>query len=326
MRSALTVRTVRSMPGPDLHPYAPDTAAPEVSGPHAAEPRAADPGTSDLYVTDLDGTLLDPAGRLPEQARTALAALLADRVPLTFCTARGIPDSRQALDGLRFTLPAGYYNGALIARPDTGEVLAERPLPPEAAVALLGVLRAADARPQLVGRSGGEQVVLAEPPGNPAEEAFHRARAGHDPRLRVASGYPPRADAVYSLVCLDSAARIEGWSRQLADLLPPGVRADVFDASEHPGHRVLQIGATGADKGTAVRRIAALAGYRPEQLVVFGDGANDLPMFAAAREAYAVAGAAEQVRRRARQVIGASAWAAVPRKLHELLERPWPHH
>ncbi|GLW52018.1 HAD family hydrolase [Kitasatospora phosalacinea] len=280
---------------------------------------------TDLYVTDLDGTLLDADGRLPARSRAALADLLAARAPLTYCTARGLPDSGQALDGLPFTLPAGYYNGALVARPDTGEVLDERTLPPAATPPLLDALRAAGARPQLIGRTGTEQVVLTEPPGNPAEEAFHRARAGRDPRLRTAPGYPPRVDAAYALVCLDAAATVRELARAATALAPPGVAVTVFDASEHPGHLVLQIGAADADKGTAVRRIAELAGYRPDRLVVFGDSGNDLPMFAAARDAYAVAGATEAVRRLARQVIGPSVLAAVPQKLHELLERPWPH-
>lgn len=279
----------------------------------------------DLYVTDLDGTLLDAGGRLPDAARDALALLLSRRAPLTYCTARGIPDSRQVLEALPFVLPAGYYNGALIARPDTGDVLHEEAIPAASAVPVLEALRAAGARPQLIGRVGTDQVVLAEPPGNPAERVFHEARAGWDPRLRVLAGYPGVADAVYALVCLDETAVVLGWAKTVADLPLTGITASVFEASEHPGHSVLQVGAAGADKGAAVHRIAALAGFAPDRLVVFGDGSNDLPMFAAAREAYAVAGATDEVRRQARETILSSGRAGVPRKLHALLGWPWPH-
>jgi 5-amino-6-(5-phospho-D-ribitylamino)uracil phosphatase len=278
----------------------------------------------DLYVTDLDGTLLDAGGRLPQAARDCLALLLAGGASLTFCTARGIPDSRQVLERLPFTLPAGYYNGALIACPDTGQVLDEKPIPPSTAALVLGVLRAAGARPQLIGRVGADQVVFAEPPDNPAERVFHESRAGWDPRLRVCAGYTGGVDAVYALVCLDDTTAVTGWVKVIADLPLPDIAASVFEASEHPGHSVLQVGAVGADKGTAVHRLASLAGFATDRLVVFGDGSNDLPMFAGAREAYAVADATDEARRRACEVIGPSGQAGVPRKLCALLGQPWP--
>jgi hydroxymethylpyrimidine pyrophosphatase-like HAD family hydrolase len=65
---------------------------------------------------------------------------------------------------------------------------------------------------------------------------------------------------------------------------------------------VLDITAATATKGLAVRRIAAAAGF--SRVVAFGDGPNDLSLFEAADEAYAVGEPSDELRAAATAVIG----------------------
>ena len=57
-----------------------------------------------------------------------------------------------------------------------------------------------------------------------------------------------------------------------------------------------------ASKANAIRQLAARLGC--ERIVAFGDGVNDLDMFAIADEAYAVANAVPELQKAATAVIG----------------------
>ena len=75
-----------------------------------------------------------------------------------------------------------------------------------------------------------------------------------------------------------------------ADEYGRGVTAEVFPE--------------GCDKGAGVQDLRRLTGAR--RVVAFGDNVNDLPLFAAADERYAVANAAAAVKGAADGVIGAN--------------------
>lgn len=73
-------------------------------------------------------------------------------------------------------------------------------------------------------------------------------------------------------------------------------RFRVFQA----GERWIDFVDYSADKGSALRKLQERLGVTPEETMVFGDNYNDLGMFEAAGESYAVAGAQEGVKKAAR--------------------------
>jgi hydroxymethylpyrimidine pyrophosphatase-like HAD family hydrolase len=70
---------------------------------------------------------------------------------------------------------------------------------------------------------------------------------------------------------------------------------------DDPAMAVLDVTSSEATKATGVQRVAEQVGA--ERIVAFGDGANDLPLFAIADEAYAVAGATDEVKAAATDVL-----------------------
>jgi hydroxymethylpyrimidine pyrophosphatase-like HAD family hydrolase len=70
---------------------------------------------------------------------------------------------------------------------------------------------------------------------------------------------------------------------------------------DDPAMAVLDVTSSEATKATGVQRVAEQVGA--ERIVAFGDGANDLPLFAIADEAYAVAGATDEVKAAATAVL-----------------------
>lgn len=75
----------------------------------------------------------------------------------------------------------------------------------------------------------------------------------------------------------------------------------------------------GANKGTALRRLADRLGIAKEEMVVFGDNQNDLEMFREAGTSYAVSNAANEIRLAADQVIRSNNEDGVLEKLKELI-------
>lgn len=75
-----------------------------------------------------------------------------------------------------------------------------------------------------------------------------------------------------------------------------------------------------ADKGRALRKIQKILGIRPEETMAFGDNYNDVGMFEAAGESYAVASAQEGVRKAAKHIAEACEDEGVLKVLKTLVE------
>ena len=80
----------------------------------------------------------------------------------------------------------------------------------------------------------------------------------------------------------------------------------------------------GWNKGTAVAWLAERLGVGLDDVVVFGDADNDLPMFAAVKNSVAVAGAAPEAAEAARWHIGACEDDAVAASIEALAAGEWP--
>lgn len=80
----------------------------------------------------------------------------------------------------------------------------------------------------------------------------------------------------------------------------------------------------GWNKGTAVAWLAERLGIGLDEVVVFGDADNDLPMFAAVPNSVAVAGATPQAAAAAHWHIGACEDDAVARAIESLAAGEWP--
>jgi Cof subfamily protein (haloacid dehalogenase superfamily) len=69
---------------------------------------------------------------------------------------------------------------------------------------------------------------------------------------------------------------------------------------------LLDIIAAGADKGTGVQNLARLMGLDKEEICVFGDYHNDIPMFEAAGFSVAMGNAEDEVKNRATVITGSN--------------------
>jgi Cof subfamily protein (haloacid dehalogenase superfamily) len=263
-----------------------------------------------LFVSDLDGTLLGPDGALGDTTAGIVNDLIADGVLVSYATARSFLWARRLTARLALTAPAIVYNGAFVVDPRDGEAVAAHYLHDGAAATVLDTIHRHGQVPLVY--SGGPRddrvawVEGAESPGI----AVYLSERPDDPRLRpVAVRGALPASRVFTVTVIGRLEAMRALGDELRSVLGGRVTVLVQEDTYHPDQTWLEVTAPEATKAFGVRRAADLVGAR--RLVVFGDNLNDLPMFAVADEAYAVANAVPEVKVAAAAVIGSNAAGGV---------------
>lgn len=254
-------------------------------------------------VCDLDGTLLRSDGTLSPATLEMLAALRERGVPLVVATAR-TPRAVQRIAGHRQLGPVVCANGAIVWDPGGDEIVHEVCFPaaplltalsrvrttvPDVAVALLSARRMYLDDRYVALRAKGLDDDLPMPAAGEDEASMVMVALRH-PRLGADALLGPASEAFTGL----GSASFAGPS--VVDVVPAGV----------------------SKAGTAAGVLGRL-GCPPEATVAFGDMPNDLPLFAWAGCAAAVANAHPVVLEAADEIVASNDDDGVARTVDRLL-------
>jgi hydroxymethylpyrimidine pyrophosphatase-like HAD family hydrolase len=253
-----------------------------------------------LYITDLDGTLLRGDSSLSPYAVEALNRMIGEGLMFSVATSRARQTTHKLIGTLNLSLPVVLGDGVFITDLATGrhrviqsmareswqplfDLLRERDISP----VVFSVIDGAERASYLAGREGGAILrYLADRPG--------------DPRMRPVSGY---GELFAGEICHITLMEPEAIARALYQAIYAfgQYHASLTNDTYHPEDWYLAVLPAGVTKASGVLRLKELAGA--DRIVCFGDNLNDLPMFAVADEAYAVANAKEEVKAAATGVI-----------------------
>jgi Cof subfamily protein (haloacid dehalogenase superfamily) len=255
----------------------------------------------ELIVFDLDGTLLNAKGTLTPYTRSTLEALSQQGVAYTVATGRTLHAARNLLEGHGFGLPHVYKNGVLIWHPSTDDYSHQNFLTLDEVQHVLEATMAVEVTP----------FVFTLEPGN--RHAIYHTALQNEVERRLAGEFGKRSEVdilpaarlpaeaeITNISALGSATAIGAIEQLIAH--EPHLVAYAGDAWEGDGWRWIDIHHTDASKGGAVDSLREQLGI--ERVVCFGDGDNDLSLFATADESYAPENAAAHVRAAATEVIG----------------------
>lgn len=262
------------------------------------------------YVTDLDGTLLDASGGLSQTTVDLLRPLVARGLHLTVATARTPATALELLAPLGLTGPAVLMSGALLYDLGEKKPLAVRSFSPAARTALTAFLDRCG-RDAFLYCAGGCLTAWHRPLTGSYAQSFRARRSGTPyKRFVPVEHYDqiPPDPALLALFCLPGPDR-----PLLAELQAIPDTQCVCYADEYGRGVTVEIFPAGCDKGAGVRDLRRAVGAG--RIVAFGDNVNDLPLFAAADERYAVANALESVKEAADGVIGPNTEDGVARWL-----------
>lgn len=242
------------------------------------------PGEPRLVAVDLDGTLLDPDGQVPPRTRAAIARLRANGARLVLASGRAPVGMRRVCGELGLNDPQITMQGALIASPMTGSVLAAWRLEPGEARAHIAFARRVGAVPLLCLADGFRSEVLT-----PEVEALFAPF--EEPLPLIVRDLDPLAEEqpIKTFLYAPPGTYERIW--QAARRAFSG-RATVTSGDAHS----IELLPPGASKGEALRTLAAHHGIPLAEVAAIGDARNDIAMLLLAGQSAAMAHALPEVR------------------------------
>jgi Cof subfamily protein (haloacid dehalogenase superfamily) len=271
-----------------------------------------------LFVTDLDGTLLDAAGTISDVSLSILSRLIADGLPFTVASARSAVSMREVLRGLPVQLPVIEINGAFITDMNTGRHLHCESIPMNIAQAVVATGHEHRLAPVVATFDGVNDHVYLLPPRNEGVAGYVTGRmAKGDRRLRQVNSLAPAWNE--QVVCLTYMERPEVLAplhAALRDRCGEHVQLLMFPEQYFPPWHWLAVYAGNATKAHALERLAGNLGINLDDVTVFGDQINDVPMFERSGHAVAVANAVPELLPHATETIGHHTEDSVAHYLH----------
>jgi Cof subfamily protein (haloacid dehalogenase superfamily) len=252
-----------------------------------------------LVVTDIDGTLLDSAGRVSEEALAILKRVASAGATVCLATSRRWVGARAVAEELGLDCPLILYDGAITRQCSSGETLASHPLQREAAQEAVAELISRGLRPIAQYNGPGGESMLTVPA---------------DPATDYAARFVKRFQAQIQIAPLDALTLGRDTLLRVVAFAPHDFLLETASAftDAQLGTQLLEMGgydmaeltffAPGASKGAALLALAERLGIPAAETFAIGDGLNDISMLKAAGMSVAMAGAPPSVRAAARFV------------------------
>jgi Cof subfamily protein (haloacid dehalogenase superfamily) len=254
-----------------------------------------------LYVSDLDGTLLNPATAISPYTARTINALIEKGLLFTYATARSLATAGVVTRPLQLRLPVILNNGVFLTDPATGEILHATTLPEDQASRVLAII-ARHQVPALVYAllDGRERVSWLGAWENAGVRSYVADRPGDERLRRVEDMAALGAGEIYYIAMIEEETEARRLESLFAgeDNLTCLLTNDIYHREEW----WLELYHRDASKAAAVETLRQKIGA--ERVVCFGDGINDLPLFRACSEAYAMGNAHPLVKQAATAVIG----------------------
>lgn len=256
-----------------------------------------------LYVTDLDGTLLTSGQYVSEKSCEIINSLTEQGLIFSYATARSLITAKKVTAGLALKSPVIVNNGVFIVDSESGEKLVKNIFSAEQAEDIFSTLTSYGISPLVYSIIDGTEKFSYIPEKLTRGLAdFLNTRQG-DPRHRPLTWCPLSSKNCmldgepFYITCIDDAGSMSEAYVELKKRYYCVYSRDIYS-----GDQWLEILPKNATKANAVLQLKDYCGC--DRLVVFGDGINDIPMFKAADECYAVENAATELKEIADGIIG----------------------
>ena len=247
-----------------------------------------------FILSDVDGTLLHPDHSLSQRTADAVRALRDSGVFFSLASGRPPKAMLHLIETFGIDVPVAGFNGGTLIHPD-GSILVAHHLPAEAALVTLALF-SAEPEVEVWVFAGGDW--LRRDPTGPMEPREAEG-LGYGPV--VVESFEPYLDRVDKIVAASNNTQL---LVELEAQLQPKVQGLAQVSRSQPVY--LDVTAMLANKGEALKTLAAHLGIAMEQTVAIGDGGNDPAMFQVAGLSIAMGQAEETVKRQASVVTGSN--------------------
>ena len=261
-----------------------------------------------LYLTDLDGTLLNDDTKLSDKTIQIINSLVEQGEHISFAT---------VIKGLNLKDGVIVYNGVYILEPSSKKILHERLFSKEEAQMLLELFVQHGLHPFVYTYIDGVEKVLYE------KHEFHEGAANYrygrknDPRfMELEDGEDLLQGDVFYFTIIDDKENLD----DVYDILENRYSFMVIYQKERNREEYwLEVMPKKASKADAMLRLKEKEGF--DEVICFGDAANDIEMFKASDACYAVSNAIDEIKEIADGVIGSNNEDAVALWIQQDVER-----
>ena len=265
-----------------------------------------------LYASDLDGTLLDPDQKITPFTASVIEELVRQGGCFCYATARSLITARKATQGLDCPFPLILHNGVFIRDNKDGSYLLKKLFDKKSILPLIDMIISKGLYPIVYSIINGEEKFsFISEKLTPEQSFFVSTRGSDDPRVRSVKTLEELVEGdIFYLSYLGTKEQIAPLDEKCE-----GYGIHLFQRDTYDEFYWLEIMPDGATKANAAGELAKLLGC--ERIVAFGDGLNDMELFRAADEAYAVDNACDELKAAADGVIGSNDSDGVAKWLSE---------
>ena len=270
-----------------------------------------------LYLTDLDGTFLHPNAQIGEASKNIINQLLENDVLFSISTARTYATVIPMFREIRLNSPLVLMNGVCIYDPVARKTLRHHTIDIADAKEVERIFLKYGKNPMLYFESESNLRVEYRWLENKPQREYVSARDGFYNKgfVKVNEyGYNGVGDLIYA-VTLDRKEEIDDIYREVSAI--EGIDWNYYPDT-YTGCYFLEGMKAGISKASGAMDIKRLVGA--DKIVAFGDNHNDIALFEAADEAYAVGNACDALKKVATGVIDTCENDAVSRVLRQRFE------
>lgn len=268
-----------------------------------------------LYISDLDGTLLNNSAEVTETSQKLLSEFISRGNYFSVATARSEATVLQMLSDVPVNVPVVLMNGVALMNAETREYIKVEAFSDDAKAEFLQVLRGFGSPGFVFCIDGGLSTFYENTDAPNAKEFIREREVKFGKKFtKVESFEECRSLNIVYYSYSDKYEKIKPFYDEILKI--KGIRCEFYRDTYNPDFWYFEVCSDKASKYNAVQFLKEKYGF--EKVVAFGDNLNDLPLFKAADEAYAVENAKEDVKKYATAVIGKNTDNAVAEFLIKL--------
>lgn len=257
-----------------------------------------------LYISDLDGTLLNSQQELTKKTTTTINTLVNKGLNFTVATARSLDSASYIINALNLKHPVILHNGVFIYDPIKKENIVSYFMHNDEASEILDFYHEAGVYPFVYTLTDtGERKAYYKTVTHHGEKIYlnDRLKRGDRRFLQVDKYKSALKENIIGITVIGESRMLDPLCTKLKSTFSLSVKhaVDIYS-----GATWLELNHKNANKKDAVIKLKKL--LQAEKIICFGDHLNDLPMFEAADEKYAVNNAQDALKEIATDIIGSN--------------------
>lgn len=256
-----------------------------------------------LYVTDLDGTFLNSKAELSDDTKRIISEAISAGSNFTVATARTFATVRKMFEGIALRLPVVLMNGVMIYDITSERAVTCHSIGRESTRKVFEAYKKHGIFPLIYRYKKPFLEIEYYDKNNPYQMKYIGNRHEAEGKKFIYSptfDYEGKEEVIY-IVTLD---RYEKLLPLYNDIKEINDVSCVFYRDNYTDCYFLEIFAKDVSKASSMLEVKNMVGA--EKVVSFGDNLNDIEMFKASDEAYAVSNACEELKEIATGVIGSN--------------------